>query len=271
MMPDSSGPFHGGRGSGPTALPPLADPGEDPVQHPPSPPPPPGGTHPHGARSYVREYELRLVTGYTLIGVMSTFQLANFAAVVVAAETQDLFGLLRGMAWAPYAPAWADAIGVLTLVAVPPLVCVFLVWLLNLWPAPDRLPPWTTPEHLRAARVLHRHGRLGGDPRTAMVARSLSEALLVHADLITPRFRFAFTAVTIACSAFMVAVGLYLTVRYLGQDDLNGLASGASALALFVGFLCLVPLPIATRSRARRYRDLYDAAHRGPLRRGAPR
>ncbi|MFD3686901.1 hypothetical protein ACFWTE_19025 [Nocardiopsis sp. NPDC058631] len=214
-------------------------------------------------------YERRLVTVYALLGTASTLLAGNFAAMVVAAEPRGPFGLLSGMAWARSAPVWADTVAVLTLVAVPPLMGSVLAYMVNWWPQPHQLPPWTTPEHLRAARVLHRRGLLGDDVRTNQVARALSEASPGNPSL-PPHPLRNMLPVSIACLVLMVACGLYVTARALREGDLNGLASGVNTFLLFVGSASLVPLSRARNARAHRFLALYDAARQGPPRQGGP-
>ncbi|MEU0237413.1 hypothetical protein ABZ234_06945 [Nocardiopsis sp. NPDC006198] len=235
------------------------------MHRPPHPPPSaqPGRVPPRTAGGYARAYRRRRVIGFVLFGAALAVMVGNGATMIVAAEAEGPFGLFRGMAWARTVQAWADTVGVLALVAVPPLMGSALVYtMVNHWPPPDRIPPWTTPEDLRAAQALVRQGLIGSDARTGQVARAVSDALLAQAAFLPPPFRSAVVTVSVVCGALVVSVGLYGTVRSLLEEDLNGLATGVHTVLVFIGFLCLIPLASARQARARRYLALYDAAHR---------
>ncbi|MFJ9556003.1 hypothetical protein ACIRPH_19465 [Nocardiopsis sp. NPDC101807] len=243
------------------------------MHHPPRPPPSaqPDRVPPRTAGSYARAYRRRRVTGLVLFGAALAVMAGNFAVMAVAAEAERPFGLLGGVAWARSVQAWTDTVGVLALVAVPALFLAALLCAPTHWPPPDRVPPRTTPEGLRAARALVRHRLIGSDARVNHVARSLAEAVLVnpsHLSGLSPWFRAGLYVVIGACHALMLAGGLYVIVRSLLRGDLNGLATGVHTVLMFIGLLCLLPLASARRARAGRYLALHDAARRRAGRHG---
>ncbi|WP_433699014.1 hypothetical protein [Nocardiopsis sp. CA-288880] len=241
------------------------------MHHPPHPPPSaqPGRVPTRTAGGYARAYRRRRVTGFALVGAALAVMAGNFATMVVAAEAEGPFGLLRGAAWARSVHTWADTVGVLALVTVPLLMGSALAYtMVNHWPPPDRLPPWTAPEDLRPAQALVRHGLIGSDARVNQVARAVSDATVAHASFLPPPLRSALVTVSVASTALMLAGGLYVTARALLEEDLNGFATGVHTVLMFTGFLCLLPLTSARQARARRYLALYDAAHRRAGRHG---
>jgi hypothetical protein len=164
-------------------------------------------------------------------------------------------------------PAWSEATGLLSdtlgtvaMGVLPVLILLALAFTVSLEAVhPRSLPPWTTREQLRKARVLAGNAVMGDDPRINLLARVHAGVHVRSAGWLLYRPALAGHLVIFGV---MSGSGVPLLVRGLRDEDPALTAIGLHNVLLFAGFAVLALALAPRRRRMREFCALYDAAHR---------
>lgn len=198
-------------------------------------------------------------------GVMVVCWITSFLLLVILAVVKGLHVVMRDLVWFGVDPAWADAaatfsdtLGTALLVPLP----VFNVLALFLTASldavhPKNLPPWTTREQLREARILSSNAVMGGDPWTNFLARVHAGVHLRSFGLVLPRWGLIGY---LALNGLMIGNSVFLLVRGFRNEDPALMAIGLNNISLFAGFAVFALALRARRQRMRTFCDRYDAA-----------
>lgn len=207
--------------------------------------------------SYRELYGPRFVVMVLCWVVSVLLTLLSLGWRVLSTVLADMARLVGEPFWTDTAAHVSDAIGVVSLVSCPVLLTVALVLLASQdLVEPQLLPPWTTRERLRTARVLAVNAVLSNDPWANLLARSYAGRVSSWSSAL-PR---SLMAISLACSGLMAVGGVFLLLRAVRSGDPNDMAIGLNTALLFAGFAVL---PLALAPRRRRMREfcaLYDAA-----------
>ncbi|MCK9871680.1 hypothetical protein MRI28_18895 [Nocardiopsis dassonvillei] len=204
-------------------------------------------------------------------GVMVVCWITSFLLLIVLAVAKGLHAVMRDLAWFGVDPAWADAsatfsdnLGTALLVPLPVLNVLALLLTASLDAVhPKNLPPWTTREQLREARVLSSNAVMGGDPWTNFLARVHAGVHLRSFGWVLPRWGLVSYLVL---NGLMTGNGVFMLVRGFRNEDPALMAIGLNNISLFAGFAVFALALRARRQRMRAFCDLYDAAQRRMVR-----
>ncbi|ADH70058.1 hypothetical protein [Nocardiopsis dassonvillei] len=204
-------------------------------------------------------------------GVMVVCWITSFLLLVILAVVKGLHVVMRDLVWFGVDPAWADAAATFsdtlgTALLVPlPLLNVLALFLTASLDAvhPKNLPPWTTREQLREARVLSNNAVMGGDPWTNFLARVHAGVHLRSFGWVLPRWGLVSYLVL---NGLMTGNGVFLLVLGFRHEDPALIAIGLNNISLFAGFAVFALALRARRQHMRAFCDLYDAAQRRTVR-----
>ncbi len=203
--------------------------------------------------------------------VMVVCWTASCLLLVILAVAKGLHAVMRDLVWFGVDPAWADAaapfsdvLGTALLVPLPLLNVLALFLTASLDAVhPKNLPPWTTREQLREARVLSSNAVMGGDPWTNFLARVHAGVHLRSFGWVLPRWGLVSYLVL---NGLMTGNGVFMLVRGFRNEDPALMAIGLNNISLFAGFAVFALALRARRQRMRTFCDLYDAAQRRMVR-----
>lgn len=203
--------------------------------------------------------------------VMVVCWTASCLLLVILAVAKGLHAVMRDLVWFGVDPAWADAaapfsdvLGTALLVPLPLLNVLALFLTASLDAVhPKNLPPWTTREQLREARVLSSNAVMGGDPWTNFLARVHAGVHLRSFGWVLPRGGLIGYLVL---NGLMIGNGVFLLVRGFRSEDPALMAIGLNNTSLFAGFAVFALALRARRQHMRAFCDLYDAAQRRMVR-----
>ncbi|WP_053063562.1 hypothetical protein [Nocardiopsis sp. RV163] len=204
-------------------------------------------------------------------GVMVVCWITSFLLLIVLAVAKGLHVVMRDLVWFGVDPAWADAAATFsdalgTALLVPlPLLNVLALFLTASLDAvhPKNLPPWTTREQLREARVLSSNAVMGGDPWTNFLARAHAGVHLRSFGWVLPRWGLVSY---LALNGLMIGNGVFLLVLGFRHEDPALIAIGLNNISLFAGFAFFALALRARRQRMRTFCDLYDTDQRRMVR-----
>lgn len=192
-----------------------------------------------------------ITAGVLSFGAMGTMILSDVMYDVSLPESEQ--------AWASAAADLADAVAVLSLAFVP--VCLVLAFVLSMRLVyPKDLPPWTTPEQLRAAEVLVRNKLVSNDHHTNLVARVYAERFTARVGALPLRLSASVCGVS---SVLFVLGGVYTIARAFRSGELIDLAVDVNAALLFSLLAFVYPVQTRRLRKLRAFRDLHDATYHG--------
>ncbi|MEU5858455.1 MULTISPECIES: hypothetical protein [Nocardiopsis] len=204
-------------------------------------------------------------------GAMMVCWITSSLLLVILVVVKGLHAVMGDLVWFGVDSTWADAAATFsdtlgTALLVPlPLLNVLALFLTASLDAvhPKNLPPWTTREQLREARVLSNNAVMGGDPWTNFLARVHAGVHLRSFGWVLPRWGLVSYLVL---NGLMTGNGVFLLVLGFRHEDPALIAIGLNNISLFAGFAVFALALRARRQHMRAFCDLYDAAQRRTVR-----
>ncbi|PDP87113.1 hypothetical protein CQJ94_13210 [Glycomyces fuscus] len=216
---------------------------------------PPNVRVPSAGELYARSYGRTVTTCAVLFGVFFGSQLLNCGAMVFSDVSEDVSGAFRGRG--DSAAVLSTAAAAVSL-AVLPLSLVLPLLYSRIPVPPKQLPPWTTPEQVRAARALVDGGALSNDPWTDQVALAWADTLSRNAGFLSsPTLRL----LPVVSCLLLLAMSVLSFAWGAQQGDPNQMTLQANGFACFGMALVLTPLQIRRVERAHRFRALHETAY----------
>ncbi|MFD6948909.1 hypothetical protein A6A08_03310 [Nocardiopsis sp. TSRI0078] len=213
--------------------------------------------------SYRELYGLRPAVVLSCWSASGTLLCLTTGARAVTAVV-DTFWVGTDPSWSGAAATLSDALGIVSLGALPVLtvLALTLTALVETTPPKD-LPPWTTRERLRTAKVLAGNAVMGNDPWTNLLARVHAGVHLRWSGWLLSR---SLVTGCLILSGLWSGSGVYLLVRGLRNEDPALMAIGLNTVLLFAGASALLLAGLPRHRRMREFCALYDAAHRQAVR-----
>lgn len=200
--------------------------------------------------------------------VMVVCWIADFAIFLALSVVKGLSAVMGEVVWLTGDQTWqiradaaahlADTIGVVLLASCPVLLPVALALLVSQdVVGPKYLPPWTTRERLRTARVLAHNAVMSNDPRSNLLARAYAGRLTSTPAVLVSR---PWTAFVVVLCFLLAANGVFLLVQGVRAGDPSGMALGLNLALVFCGAAVFHLVNFSRNRRMRAFCDLYDAA-----------
>jgi hypothetical protein len=185
----------------------------------------------------------------------------------LSAVMGEVFWFTGDRAWqvrADAAASLADTVGAVSLVSFPVVLTAALALLLSQdFVEPKSLPPWTTREQLRTARVLARNAVMSDVPRLNLLARVYAGRLTSTPAVLASG---PWTTLASVLNVLLAANGVFLLVRGIRAGSPSGMVLGLNLALLFSGVVVLHLVSASRNRRMRAFCALYDAAQRRMVR-----